>query len=147
MMTAMSCNGVRELLWKYWKRRKTMWQWKSNVIENAWERETLKHHRISWWGQSGIQTSMSKEHGLENLHHMANLAGNVGCRHVRQTPQKTDICCWHRHVANMSANMSAASCQHVLPRVPTWHDNYVGCWHAGTVSANVGIKTNLSTIF
>ncbi len=41
MMTAMSWNGVRKLLWKYWKRRQTMWIWKSNGIVNSWERETV----------------------------------------------------------------------------------------------------------
>jgi len=63
MLTVMTCNGVRGLLWKYWKRRKAMWLWKSNGIENAWERGTVKHHGISWWGQSGIQVNTSKEHG------------------------------------------------------------------------------------
>jgi len=26
-------------------------------IENAWEWETVKHHGIVWWGQSGIQVN------------------------------------------------------------------------------------------
>jgi hypothetical protein len=54
---------VRELSKRYWERKEHMWLLKSNGIKNVWGRETGKYHKISWWGQSGILTSTSKERG------------------------------------------------------------------------------------
>ncbi len=50
----------------YRERKEHMWLYKSNRIKNVWGRETGKYCKKSWWGQSGIRTSTSKERGKKS---------------------------------------------------------------------------------
>jgi hypothetical protein len=63
------------------------------------------------------------------------LAGNVGVSNVEKMVESTDKCVLARHVADMSADMSATQPKTVSAKVLTMSSRHVAYGYVGNMSA------------
>jgi hypothetical protein len=72
---------------------------------------------------------------LKILSHLVTLAGNVRFSNVKKMVELTDMCVSARHVANMSADMSATRPKTVSAEVLTMSSRHVAYGYVGNMSA------------